>query len=95
MNKMCEFCGRTQSDAIADAKTLGLEQEFEAGIYTCCQVSAWADEQAVAWLEAIDADEQGADEQIMAPQQGESQAVFVFVRASRPQVPWYKNPNCA
>jgi hypothetical protein len=33
-------CGCTASQALADAKTLGLQQEFQSGIYTCCQMAA-------------------------------------------------------
>jgi hypothetical protein len=83
MNKMCELCRRTQFEAMAEAKTLGLEQEFEAGIYTCCQVSEWADEQAIAWLEAIEADEHRSNEETAIPDSDPGQAIFVFVRASR------------
>jgi hypothetical protein len=31
---------------------LGFQEEFKAGVYSCCQVVAWADEQWLAWAEA-------------------------------------------
>jgi hypothetical protein len=31
---------------------LGLVRELQRGIYTCCQIVAWADEQWLAWAEA-------------------------------------------
>ena len=31
---------------------LGLNDEFERGFYSCCQLVAWADEQWLAWTEA-------------------------------------------
>jgi hypothetical protein len=83
MSNLCLICGRTESEAIADAKALGLQQEFQAGVYTCCQIAEWADEQALAWLDAIDAD----------GQLREPEPVLVPVRSSRPKVPWYRNPN--
>jgi hypothetical protein len=83
MSNLCLVCGRTESDAIADAKTLGLQQEFQAGVYTCCQIAEWADEQASAWLDAIHADGDRC----------EPEPVLVPVRSRRAQVPWYRNPN--
>jgi hypothetical protein len=91
MNNMCELCGRTESEAMADAKALGLQEEFQNGLYTCCQVADWADEQALAWFDAAHADSQGAE--YVAPEQSQPEPVFVFVRARRPHVPWYRNPD--
>lgn len=48
----CEKCGCTAQEAIDNAKTLSLQQEFERGAYTCCQLAGWAHEQLTAWLEA-------------------------------------------
>jgi hypothetical protein len=45
MSKRCEMCGRTESEVIADGRTLGLYEEFKGGVYTCYQIAAWADEQ--------------------------------------------------
>ena len=49
---ICRNCGCTASQAAADALVLGFQDEFKAGLYTCCQVVAWADEQWLAWAEA-------------------------------------------
>lgn len=38
--------------ASADAAVLGFQAEYQAGLYTCCQVVAWADEQWLSWAEA-------------------------------------------
>jgi hypothetical protein len=40
----CEKCGCTAEEAIANAKSLSFEQEFESGAYTCCQLAGWAHE---------------------------------------------------
>jgi len=51
MISKCRLCGCTEVDSIADAKTLGLEEELQNGVYTCCQIAAWAHEQWLAWFE--------------------------------------------
>jgi len=56
MSEVCQYCGCQPSQARADAKTLGLQEEFERGIYACCQVVAWADEQWLVWAEAAEED---------------------------------------
>ena len=56
MTDKCMNCGRTESQITADAKTLGLLQEFQSGVYTCCQIADWADEQWLAWFEATQQD---------------------------------------
>ena len=91
MNNICKLCGRTETEAIADARTLGLEEELQNGVYNCCQIAEWADEQALAWFEAAHADSQCAE--YIAPPQAEEQPVFVLVRARRPQVPWHRSPD--
>jgi hypothetical protein len=48
MGNICAVCGRTETEAIAEAKAVGLQQQFQAGIYSCCQIARWADEQAWA-----------------------------------------------
>jgi hypothetical protein len=56
MISKCRLCGCTEADSIADAKTLGLEEELQKGVYTCCQIAAWAHEQWLAWFEATNED---------------------------------------
>jgi hypothetical protein len=46
MGEICAVCGRTESEAIADATGVGLEPEFPAELYTCCQIAEWAHGQA-------------------------------------------------
>ncbi len=52
MTTICRQCGCTPSQAAADALVLGFQEEFQASVYSCCQVVAWADEQWLAWAEA-------------------------------------------
>jgi len=61
MTNICVFCGRTKPEAFADANALGLQQEYQAGIYTCCEIGQWANEQALAWFEAVEQDSERAD----------------------------------
>jgi hypothetical protein len=88
---MCTNCGRTKSQAIADAKTLGLLQELQVGIYTCCQISEWADEQWFAWVEATRQDCDLVEDVITRPEQTEAEPTLVPLRLGRPQVPWFKD----
>jgi hypothetical protein len=62
MQRTCRNCGSTQFQALADARTLSLQKEFQSGAYTCCQIVAWADEQWLAWLEAAQQDGKSTDE---------------------------------
>ena len=93
MTDKCTNCGRTESQMIADAKTLGLLQEFQCGVYTCCQIAEWADEQWLAWFEATEEDNKLVDDVTSRPDYEETQLVFVPVRLRRQQVPWYRNPE--
>jgi hypothetical protein len=93
MTCKCPKCGRTESQITADAKTLGLLQGFQSGVYNCCQIVAWADEQWLAWFEATDGDSRLVDNMTGPSQisEGESEGVLVPVRLRRQQVPWYKH----
>jgi hypothetical protein len=84
-------CGRTESQIVADAKTLGLEQECQSGVYTCCQIVAWADEQWLAWFEATREDSNPVDNINASVPLDESEGVLVPVRLRRQQVPWYRH----
>ena len=59
---ICRFCGCTESQARADAMALGLNDEFERGLYSCCQLVVWADEQWLAWTEAASEDGKPLDQ---------------------------------
>ena len=93
MIKKCTTCGRSESQILADAKTLGLQQELESGIYTCCQISEWADEQWLAWFEAAHEGAKDADEVTSRQHFGGAEPALVPVRFQRCQVPWYRNPD--
>ena len=75
------------------ARTLGLQQELEIGIYTCCQISAWADEQWLAWFEATQEDSRLVDNMTGRPQFDDSdiEGVLVPIRLRQRQVPWYRH----
>ena len=89
MTYTCTTCGRTNSEAITDARSLGLQQELQSGIYTCCQITAWADEQALAWFEALHADAKPIEHTELLEWQ--SEAVLVRVRCL--EVSWFENPD--
>lgn len=93
MAKKCTICGRSDSQIIADAKALGLLQEFQCGRYTCCQISEWADEQWLAWSKAAHEDAQYPDH-VDSPRLPDwAEPALVPVRFRRSQVPWYRSPD--
>jgi hypothetical protein len=93
MTNECVRCGRSGSQVLADAKALGLLQEFECGIYSCCQISEWADEQWLAWCKAAQEDANSADKADGPVRPHQAEPILVPVRFRRPQVPWYRNPD--
>jgi hypothetical protein len=62
INHICSSCGSTESQTFADARTLGLVRELQGGVYACCQIVTWADEQWLAWAEAAQQDGKSADD---------------------------------
>src|SRR3954447_13591700 len=80
MSDICRNCGCRESEARADARALGLQHELQRGIYTCCQIVAWADEQWLAWTEAAEQDGRPVDDVTKPLEGGEAEAVFVPVR---------------
>jgi hypothetical protein len=93
MTDKCTSCGRTESQITADAKTLGLFQEFQSGVYTCCQIAEWADEQWLAWFEATQEDNKLVDDLTSRPEYEETELAFVPVRLRKRQVSWYRHPD--
>jgi hypothetical protein len=84
MHYVCRLCGCTESQAIADARTLGLQKELQNGLYTCCQIAAWADEQWLAWLEAAEEDGKSADDITRPLEYDETEIVApIFIRRTR------------
>ena len=75
MRYICTTCGSTKSQAIADAKTLSLKRDFQKGLYTCCQIVSWADEQWLAWLVAAEEDGKWADDVTLPLEAEETKAV--------------------
>src|SRR5438309_7686367 len=85
----CKNCGCTESDALADAKTLGLQEEFQRGIYTCCQLAQWSQEQWASWFEAThDQDPRDISQEVSESEASDAEAVLVPVRFRR-SVPWF------
>ena len=84
---ICRFCGCTESQARADAMALGLNDEFEKGLYSCCQLVAWADEQWFAWTEAASEDGKPLDQATKPIEihEAEPEPVLVRVRNKRRQ----------
>jgi hypothetical protein len=62
MNYLCRSCGSTRFQALADARTIGFQRELQNGVFTCCQIVAWADEQWLAWVEAAQQDGKSVDD---------------------------------
>ena len=54
-------CSCKEADALANARLLGMLEEFQGGRYTCCQLAQWAQEQRAAWLQAMSEDFKRAD----------------------------------
>ncbi|HEX4809038.1 MAG TPA: hypothetical protein VH325_08915 [Bryobacteraceae bacterium] len=71
-----------QAQALSDARMLGFEQEFEAGVYSRTQVSQWAGEQWLVWLEAAAEDRLAAES--VETEESEGHLVPVRVRKTRP-----------
>lgn len=93
MNNICSNCGCTEAFAIANARALGLLQELQSGMYTCCQIAAWAEEQRSAWFEAAQGGGRTVESATTPPDSDNGPAVLVAVRLRQPQVPWFRNPD--
>ena len=91
--KICGTCGSTELLAIAHAKALGLLQELQHGIYTCCQIARWADEQWLAWFEATNEDGKSVEKGTKGPDFTEAETVFVPVRRRQCQVHCFRDPD--
>lgn len=68
---------------------LGLNDEFESGLHSCCELVAWADEQWLAWIEAASEDGKPVDE-VTEPleikeKEAEPEPVYVRLRSQRQQ----------
>ena len=86
INGLCRHCGCNQAQAAADARALGFEEEFASGIYTCCQVVQWADEQWLAWLNAAEQDGKLPEEDVTRPLEiSEPAREYVHVRSRKRQ----------
>jgi hypothetical protein len=92
MNSSCAVCGCTEVEAIADARSLGLSQELQSGVYTCCQIVEWADEQLLAWFQAAHEDSKQVEDLTKPLESEPTEAVAVPVRLRR-RVPWYRDPE--
>ena len=89
MSETCRICDSTEPQAIANAKALGLEQEFQGGMYSCCQVAKWAHEQSLAWLEAGHENSAPAPDLTKLPESPQTETALVPVRLRRQQIRWF------
>ena len=89
MASRCSLCGCTEAESLSDARTLSLQEEFETGVYTCCQIAAWADEQALAWFEAEKEDAQRAFDKTHNARNTDAEGVLVPVRL-RWRLAWFR-----
>ena len=80
MSRICTVCGYSKSRVIADARTLGLEEDFRSGLYSCCQIACWADEQWAAWLEAMQQDQEAASARNSTVEPVDPDAALVYER---------------
>jgi hypothetical protein len=87
MTNVCRTCGSTESQTIADARTLGLLKGLQDRIYTCCQIVTWADEQWLAWVEAAEEDRKAVDAVTRPLEFAETEDELVPVRLRNPQGP--------
>ena len=80
MSGVCDSCKCNHLQARLYARTLDFEDEFLGGMYSCCQVVEWSEEQWLAWREA--AREDGKTIEELTPPESE-EAEKVFVKAPR------------
>jgi hypothetical protein len=85
MSRICTVCGYSESRVIGEARTLGLEEGFTARLYNCCHIARWADEQWLAWLQAIREDAEAASARNSAVDPVDPEAALVYFR-KRPQL---------
>jgi hypothetical protein len=84
MTDRCETCGYTRREIEADAKTLGLLEEFQAGLHRCCDIVRWADEQWLAWFDAEAQDANEAGHRTDSARLTEEEPALVPIRSRRP-----------
>ena len=83
---VCRRCGSREGAAAADAKAIGLLDEFLSGTHTCCQVVQWADEQWDAWQQAAREDGK-APEEVTRRLEIEPDAALPLVRVRKSRAP--------
>jgi hypothetical protein len=93
MSEVCRYCGCRPSQVVGGARTLGLEEELERGIYTCCQIVAWADEQWLAWAQAAEEDKKVVADLVKPLEYADQQMVLVPIRKQRRSEPSEKKSS--
>jgi hypothetical protein len=83
MSTICTLCGYGEFRVIADARVLGLEEGFRSGSYSCCQIAQWAEEQWLAWLQAIREDADAASARNNAVDSVDPESALIYVRKRR------------
>ncbi len=85
MSGVCNSCGCDRAQAVLYARAIDFEAEFLAGLYDCCQVVQWSEEQWLAWREAACEDGKTIDEVMPALGSEEPEKAFVKVQIRRPR----------
>ena len=84
---VCRVGECTKLQVRTAARVLGFNDEFERGLYSCCQLIAWADEQWRAWIGAASQDGKLVDRarRPLELNEAESEPILVRVRKQRQQ----------
>ena len=93
MNSICAVCGCTELEVIANARSLDLYEELQSGLYTCCEVAEWADEQVLSWFQALREDSKLVDGTTKPRESEATDWVVVPVRLRQSRVPWFRDPE--
>jgi hypothetical protein len=78
MSRVCTVCEYSESRVIADTRALGFEEGFRSGSYSRCQIAQWADEQRLAWSQAIREDAEAASARNSAVDAVDQEAALVM-----------------
>jgi hypothetical protein len=80
------MCGRAESEKVAERRSDCTK--LQSGVYTRCQIAAWADEQWLASSEATSEDASRSDGLTCGASELPAETALVPARFCRP-VPWF------
>jgi hypothetical protein len=84
-DRWCRNCGSNWAQAAADARTLGFAPEFASGVYSCCRIAQWADEQWLAWVIAAEEDGNVAEDVTRPLEISEPASELIDVPSRKPR----------